>query len=103
MALFDALAMPSLLDRLDSISNSLKRLADAADRACPPIDEAAQERRRNRSPSTIIRYGKEDTGWAKEQFRELIGQEGLAPEQESAALAEVMGRWTSQNDEHGED
>ncbi len=93
--MFDNLIAPALLDRLDSIARSLSRIADGIDRAYPPIDLVLLESRPKRGPEAIIRYGRDDKGWAQEQLGQLVHEKGLAPDAEKAELAEAMGRWES--------
>lgn len=83
-----------LADRLDLLNHTLVRIADALERAYPEPDLSRLSVRRTRGPEAIIRYGDEKREWMKENFQELIHQQGLPPGVEAELLGEALAVWS---------
>lgn len=90
MGILNNLLEGGVIDRLDSIAQSLSRIAGALDRAYPPLDLDRQAVMRKRGPEAIMNYGDTEVRWLKENVTELVRAKGLAPRQEEEMISEIM-------------
>lgn len=70
----------------------LERIAHALERIAGP-EYIVPADRKKRGPEAIVRYGDEKREWAKQHFRNLIHEQGHAPEREDSLLRVAMKRY----------
>lgn len=88
------MAIINLTPNFTTLVFALTRIADALDRAIPPINLATPTTKRG--PDAIIRYGENSKQWAKEHFQEAIREMGASPTEENQILREVLAEYQSQ-------
>lgn len=79
-----------------------RRIADALERISPPIllETLATQNKKDRK---IIRYGRGEERWAKEQFQDLVKPRGLAPAEERRLVEEMYSEWAQAMDQENID
>ncbi len=88
MALLNVNANFSILVSVfDRIAHALERLAG------PEHNLPGDAPMKKRGPESIITYGDGQREWAKQHFRNLIHEQGHAPEREEALLNVSMKRF----------
>jgi len=86
------MALLNFTANFSMVVSVLERIAHALERLAGPEPEY-RDVKKKRGPESIITYGDNNREWAKEHFRNLIHEQGHAPEREQALLTVAMKRY----------
>jgi hypothetical protein len=72
------------------IAEALERIAGALERISPPIPLRRLSTGSKRGPDAIIKYGDNENEWMRQEFTNLVREQGLAPSQEAELIRKMM-------------